>query len=157
MDTEAFLTALAGYLAGVGLAQWSAVGDYRDDPALPAIQFAQADVPDTLCVLTVTGRNEALRQWDVAFTFRATGVNPLPVEKLADAVSDHFRIAFDLRSQGQWVGGSIQVMPTVALPGGLTLTEVSQKFRGTAELTSAAKHKGSRFVRSDSYRMTVRG
>lgn len=44
-----------------------------------------------MCVLTVIGRNEALRQWDVALAFRATGINPLPVEKLADAVADHLQ------------------------------------------------------------------
>src|SRR5689334_8704894 len=132
MDSETLLTALGGYLAGVGLAQYDANGSYLDDPELAAILFAQADHPDTLCVLTITGRNESLRQWDVACSFRATGVNPLPVEKLADAVADHFRAAFDFQTHGTWVGGSVRTMPTVTLPGGIVVTEVSRIARGTA-------------------------
>jgi hypothetical protein len=155
MGTETFLTALGGYLATQSLAQYDANGSYLDDPDLAAILFAQADAPDTLCVLSVTGRNEALCQWDVTMAFRATGINTLPVENLADAVADHWRATLGFGT-GTWHGGSLVAPATVTLPGGLVVSEVERTARGRAELTSAAKHKGSRFTRSDDYRMTVR-
>jgi hypothetical protein len=89
-------------------------------------------------------------------TFRATGVGPGPVITLAEAVSDHFVAAFDFQSKGTWHGGTIVTLPSVVLSGGMTMVGLAQTEWGTAELSSPAKHKGSRFVRTDVYRMVVR-
>lgn len=157
MGTVELLEGLGAYLAGVGLAQWSATGDYRDTPGLPAVLLAGADTPDH-CVVVSASRVGAvsLGQWDVSMAFRATGVGPQPVIELADAVSAHFIAAFDWHASGTWHGGTIVTLPSVTLPGGLVITGLAQTEWGTAELSSPAKHRGSRFVRTDKYRMTVR-
>ena len=157
ITTSEILTSLAGYLASVALAQYNSDGSYLDHPDLPAILFADADTPDHCVVLTIVGTDPGLGDVDVALGFRATGVTPFAVESLADAVAEHFADAFDIETRAIWDKGTVVTMPLVTLPGGSTLVAVQQITRGTAELTSPAKHKGARFARTDTYRMTRPG
>jgi len=79
IETAAVLTGLAQYLADEQLAQFNSTGvaaDYLEDPGRPAVLFAGADVPDTALVLTMTGYDDRVGDFDVALAFRAPGVNP---------------------------------------------------------------------------------
>jgi hypothetical protein len=151
--TTEILTGLGAYLAAVGFAQYNADGAYLDDPAMPAILFADADSPDTCIVLTVVDTDPGLGDTDVAFGFRATGVGPQRVESLADAVFDHFAAVIGVQV-ATFEYGTAVVLPELDWDG-ITVANVERINRGTAELTSAAKHKGSRFTRTDTYRITA--
>ena len=154
MNTEIVLVTIAGHLAGVGLAQYDPNGNYLNHPDLPAILFADADVPDTACVLTCTDQDDRLGHWDVEFAYRATGVNPLAVNTMADNVFAHFRSVLGVQA-ATVADGTVAVMPSLVLPGLLEWVNAERITRGTTEATSPAKHNGTRFVRRDSWRMTM--
>jgi hypothetical protein len=147
MTTEELLTALAFYLAGQALAQYNGSGSYLDHPDMPAVLFGDSDVPDTALVLTVVGTDPGLGDTDVAFGYRATGTDSRAVEHLADAVFDHFRSVIGVRA-ATFDSGTALVLPELDWDG-ITVANIERIARGTAELTSPAKHKGARFVRSD--------
>jgi hypothetical protein len=156
LNTETVLTTIAGHLAASGLAQYDPNGHYLNHPDLPAILLADADVPDTACVLTCTGQDAGLCQWDIEFDYRATGVTPNAVNGMADAVFDHFRAVLGVQATSVvWQGGTPVVLPSLVLPGLLEWTEAERITRGTTEATSPAKHNGTRFVRRDTWRMTM--
>lgn len=157
LNTETVLTVIAGHLAGVGLGQYSPDGSgLLNHPDLPAILFADADTPDTACVLTCTDHDDALGHWTIEFAWRATGVTPTGVDTMADNVFAHFRNVLGVKATGVvWQAGSIVELPSLILPGLLEWTEAERLGRGTAERTSDAKHNGTRWVRRDSYLMTM--
>jgi hypothetical protein len=146
------LEGLGEYLGSVALAQYSPTGDYLDHPDLPAVLFAGADVPDTALVLTVTGFDDRIGAFDVALTFRAPGHDTRAVDGLADAVYEHFCSVHD--AQVTWEAGSAIILPTLEW-GDLEILSVERMTRGTTELSSEGKHKGGRYVRTDTYRITV--
>lgn len=161
--TTEILSGLGAYLASVTLAQYREdQTGYRDDPAKPAILFGDdearvstyATVPDTAVVLRVVGTNPDLPEVDVAMTFRTTGITPLAVEGLADAVADHFDATM---GQDAWTyqAGTVVSRPTIDLGSGVKVYAVQQVSRGTTEPTSPANHKGSRWVRTDVWRLTA--
>jgi hypothetical protein len=165
IETTEVLTGLGAYLASVALAHYrDDQTGYRDDPSRPANLFGDdearistyAVVPDTAVVLRVVGRDDALCTWDVAMTFRTTGVTPLGVEALADAVHAHFDATM---GQDAWTyqPGTVVTMPTIDLGNGVEVIAVQQVSRGTTQPTSPANHKGSRWVRTDVWRLTVHG
>lgn len=152
------LDGLGEYLADAGLAQWNADGvGYRDMPATPAVLLGDADSPDTCLVLSaVPVGSVSLGEWEVTMTYRATGVGPAAVIGIADAISRRFIALFDFQTKGTWHGGTLVTLPSITLPRGLTIVGLAQIEWGAAELSSPAKHKGSRYVRTDKYRMVVR-
>lgn len=156
LNTETVLTTIAGHLAGVGLGQFDTTGHYLNHPDLPAFLFADADTPDVACVLTCTDQDSTLGHWTVEFSWRATGVTPRNVDALADAVFDHFRQVLGIRATGVvWSAGTAVEMPSLFLPGLLTWREAERLARGTAERTSDSKHAGNRWMRRDTYLMTM--
>jgi hypothetical protein len=152
IDSVDVLEGLGAYLASVALAQYSPTGDYLDHPDLPAVLFAGADVPDTALVLTVTGYDDRVGDFDVALTFRAPGHDTRAVDRLADAVFEHFCTV--LEAQVTWVTGSAIILPTLEW-GELEVLNVERMIRGTAELSAEGKYKGSRYVRTDTYKVVV--
>lgn len=153
IDSVDVLAGLGQYLADHALAQYSPTGDYLDHPDLPAVLFAGADVPDTAMVLTVTGYDDRVGDFDVALTFRAPGTDTRAVDRLADAVFKHF---VSVIGPQVWVyeAGTAVILPTLEW-GTLEVSNVERMTRGTTELSSEGKHKGSRYVRTDTYRITV--
>ncbi|WP_131813429.1 hypothetical protein, partial [Mycobacterium kubicae] len=139
--TTDILTGLAGYLASNALAQYRPEqSGYLDHPDLPAILFASADTPDHCMVATVTGYDPIVRTWDVTLAFRAVGASA--VEHLADGVFDHFDAVMGEAAR-TWVAGTVVAMPSLTWDD-LEVIEVTRIARGTIELTSESKHKGSR-------------
>lgn len=154
IDSVDVIEGLGAYLASVALAQYSPTGDYLDHPDLPAVLFASSDVPDTALVLTVTGFDDrAGNVFDVALTFRAPGRDTRAVDRLADAVYEHFRSVLN-PELGTWEAGTAVILPTLEW-GTLEVLNVERMTRGTAELSSEGKHKGSRYVRTDTYQIVV--
>lgn len=153
IDSVAVLEGLGAYLARVALAQYSPTGDYLDHPDLPAVLFAGADVPDTALVATVTGYDDRVGDFDVSLTFRAPGTDTRAVDRLADAVFDHFSSVLGPQV-GTWDAGTAIILPTLEW-GALEVLNVERMIRGTAELSSEGRHKGSRYVRTDSYKIVV--
>jgi hypothetical protein len=153
VTTTEVLTGMAEHLASVGMAKYDTAGGYLNDPTQPCVLLGDSDVPDTCVLLTVVGANPGLGDTDVAFGFRATGITPLAVESLADAVFDHFDSVMGVHN-ATFEFGSAVVLPELDWDG-ITVTNVERIDRGTAELTSPAKHKGSRFARTDTYRVTA--
>lgn len=150
MTTEHLLTRLGAYLDQNALAQYNAAGGYLNHPDMPGVLFAGADTPDTALVLTVVGADPGLGDIDVAFAFRATGVSTLGVETIADNVFDHFRAVIQTRV---FHHGTAVVLPELHWDD-ITVTNVERIQRGTAELSSPAKHQSTRFARTDIYRIT---
>lgn len=153
IDSVDVLAGLGQYLADHALAQYSESGDYLDHPDLPAVLFAGADVPDTALVLTTTGYDDRVGDFDVALAFRAPGADTRPVDGLADAVYRHFCSVLGAHV-GTWEAGTAIILPTLEW-GTLDVLNVERMTRGTPELSSEGKHKGSRYVRTDTYRVTV--
>ncbi|SER81735.1 hypothetical protein SAMN04488583_6374 [Mycobacterium sp. 88mf] len=153
IETVDLLAGFAAYLADEQLAQWSPTFDYLEDPGRPAVLFAGADVPDTALVLTVTGYDPRVGEFDVALAFRAPGNNPILVETHADSVYSHFA-----STMGPVVG-VIESGTVVALPylewNDLVISNVERMTRGNVELTSPSKNKGTRYTRTDTYRVLV--
>lgn len=150
--TTEILTGLAGYLASGALAQYRPEqSSYLDHPDMPAILFASADTPDHCIVLTTVGYDPIAHTWDVAMAFRAVGASA--VERLADGVFDHFEAVIGEAAR-TWDAGTVVAMPSLTWDS-LEVTEVVRITRGTVELTSESKHKGSRFIRTDTYRITA--
>lgn len=151
VTTSGILTGLAGYLASVALAQYNSEGRYLDHPDLPAVLFADADVPDHCLRLAVTGYDPIGRKWDVAMILRAVGA--MAVEDAADALFDHFEAVMG-EAAWTWDQGTVDTLPTLTWDD-LTVTKVDRIARGTVELTSESKHKGPRFTRTDTYRVSA--
>ncbi len=147
------LEGLGAYLASVALAQYSPTGDYLDHPDLPAVLFAGADVPDTVLVLTTTGYDDRVGDFDVSLTFRAPGHDTRPVDRLADAVFEHFGSVLGPHV-GTWEAGTAIILPTLEW-GTLEVFNVERMTRGTPELSSEGKFKGNRYVRTDAYKIVV--
>lgn len=157
LTTETVLTVIAGHLAASGLAQFNPDGSKPlNHPDIPAVLFAPADTPDTALVLTCTDQDDALGHWTIEFTYRATGVTPNTVNHMADAVFAHFRNVLGVKATNVvWQAGSIVDMPSLILPGLLEWLDAERTERGPTELTSEAKHNGTRWVRRDTWRMTM--
>jgi hypothetical protein len=157
LNTETVLTTIAGHLAGVGLAQYHPDGSgYLNHPDLPGVLFADADTPDTALVLTCTNQDDGPGQYDIEFTWRATGITPNGVSTMADNTFEHFRSVLGVKAEAAvWQAGTIIELPSLILPGLLEWSEAQRITRGTGETTSPAKHNGARFVRRDIYRMTM--
>ncbi|KKW66345.1 hypothetical protein AAV95_02595 [Mycolicibacterium elephantis] len=153
IDSVDVLAGLGQYLADHALAQYSDTGDYLDHPDLPAVLFAGADVPDTALVLMVTGYDDRVGDLHVALAFRAPGHDTRAVDRLADAVYEHFASVLGAHA-GTWEAGTAIILPTLEW-GGLEVLNVERTTRGTPELSSEGKHKGNRYVRTDTYRITV--
>ncbi|AQT79197.1 hypothetical protein B1R94_07830 [Mycolicibacterium litorale] len=162
ISTETVLTAIATYLAKVELVQCDENASYKDNPELPAVLFGDdqprvsthATVPDTACVLRMVATDDGLATYDVSMTLRATGISPLPVENLADAIYTHFD---DTLGPKAWtyVGGSATAIPAITLTGGTKLHRAQLLSRGVAEQTSPANHRGSRWMRTDTWRLLI--
>jgi hypothetical protein len=147
------LEGLGAYLADHALAQYSSTGDYLDHPDLPAVLFAGADVPDTAVVATITGFDDRIGVFDVALAFRAPGHDTRGVDRLADAVYEHFCSVLGPHV-GMWEAGTAIILPTLEW-GDLEILNVERMTRGAPELSSEGKHKGNRYVRTDTYHITV--
>jgi len=149
------LEGTGAYLASVALAQYSPTGDYLDHPDLPAVLFAGADVPDTALVLTITGYDAmAGSVFDVALAFRAPARDTRGVDRLADAVAEHFDATM---GQDAWTfeAGTVVARPSLTW-GELTVYAIERIARGTAELSSESRNTNiRRWVRTDTYRITV--
>ena len=156
LTTEIVLVTIAGHMTATGLAQYDENGHYLNHPDLPALIFADADTPDVALVLTCTGQDADLGHWDVEFSWRATGVTPRCVDVLADNTFEHFQNVLGVKATNVvWQYGSVVELPSLRLPGLLEWTAAERITRGPAELSSPAKHNGTRFVRKDTYRVTM--
>lgn len=152
IDTVDLLTGFGAYLADEQLAQWNPEFDYLEDPGRPAVLLAGADVPDTCVTLTVTGYDPRVGEFNVALAFRAPGNNPTLVETHADSVYSHFVLVREASTV--WEAGSATSF--MALPWDeLTVTAVERITRGNVELTSPSKNNGTRYTRTDTYRVLV--
>lgn len=152
--TGELLAGLGEYLAEQQLAQYSSDGLYTQDDGRPGVRLSDADHPDSLLVLAVTGV-EAERWFQVAMHFRAPGRDPSAVDGNADAIAEHFHEAFGLGARG-WQHGTAVTMPSITLDGDLVLTNVKRKTRGSVSLTAPKpQSNASRYARTDVYEFSV--